>query len=103
MLVTAYDPACKKCCGKWAKGKRTALGDHAFVLDGVAAAFCKLPPRTKLDIPGIGLKEVDDTGGAMRRSAVEGIHHIDVRMKTHAQARAWGARWLPVRVLTLGR
>ncbi len=96
--VTAYC-ICEICCEGWSKYARTATGDDAKVYDGVAADPKLLPYRTKLDIPGIGVREVDDTGGGMRKSAREGVTHIDVRMASHNQARQWGIRWLTVRVL----
>lgn len=104
MKVTAYC-LCKICCGKWAfrqaQGKTwpTSIGDDARVYDGVAADPNLLPYRTCLKIPGIGIKEVDDTGGGMRQSAKQGIYHIDVRMSSHEAARKWGVRWLDVAVL----
>lgn len=98
MKVTAYC-VCSVCCGKWAKYAKTSIGDDAKIYDGVAADPKLLPYRTKLEIPGIGIREVDDTGGAMRQSARKGITHIDVRMPTHQQALEWGVRWLEVRLL----
>jgi 3D (Asp-Asp-Asp) domain-containing protein len=99
MMVTAYC-TCKKCCGKWSKRKRTALGDNALVMDGVAADFTIIPRRAELTIPGVGVKEVDDTGGRMREDGRKGITHIDVRMKSHRIARRFGVKWLDVEVVT---
>lgn len=98
MKVTAYC-LCGECCGKWSGGNKTSVGDKATIYDGVAADPKMLPYRTKLNIPGIGIKEVDDTGGGMRQSAKQGIYHIDVRMSSHSEARKWGVRWLEVEVL----
>ena len=100
MKVTAYC-LCKVCCGKWAaqKIRRTSTGDDAKIYDGVAADPKLLLYRIRLNIPGIGVKEVDDTGGGMRQSAKQGIYHIDVRMPSHQEARKWGVRWLDVEVL----
>lgn len=98
MKVTAYC-LCSECCGKWSGGNKTSTGDKATVYDGVAADPKLLPYRTQLNIPGIGIKEVDDTGGGMRQSAKQGIYHIDVRMPSHSEARKWGVRWLEVEVL----
>lgn len=108
MKVTAYC-LCERCCGKWAlrqaqgksasKERRTSIGDNAKIYDGVAADPKLLPYRTHLKIPGIGIKEVDDTGGGMRQSAKQSIYHIDVRMPSHQQAREWGVQWLDVEVL----
>ena len=96
MKVTAYCP-CSKCCGKDADGK-TSIGRNAKKTLGVAAAPKLLPYGTKLDIPGIGTRTVDDTGGAMRQSAKKGIWHIDVRMHSHTKARTFGVKWLDVKV-----
>lgn len=100
MKVTAYC-LCKICCGKWADlpNRITSTGDDARIYDGVAADPKLFPYRTRLEIPGIGVKEVDDTGGGMRQSAKQGIYHIDVRMPSHSAARQWGVRWLNVKVL----
>jgi len=100
MKVTAYC-LCEKCCGKWAhqKVRVTSIGDNAKIYDGVAADPKLLPYRTRLKIPEIGIKEVDDTGGGMRQSAKFGIYHLDVRMNSHEKARKWGVRWLDVEVL----
>jgi len=97
MKVTAYCP-CKKCCGKYADGK-TSTNRNAWTTLGVAADPKLLPYGTKLKIPGVGIREVDDTGGAMRRSAEKGIYHIDVRFHDHEEAKKFGVKWLDVTVL----
>jgi len=97
MKVTAYCP-CEKCCGKYSDGL-TAIGRNAKTTLGVAADPKLLPYGTKLEIPGIGVRKVDDTGGAMRQSAKKGIYHIDVRFHNHEQALNFGVRWLNVKVL----
>ncbi len=97
MLVTAYCP-CTKCCGPQACGK-TSLGDDAFVEDGVAANPKLLKYRTKLQIPGVGVREVDDTGGSMRKDGRRGVYHIDVRFRDHQKALQFGRKWLDVEVL----
>jgi 3D (Asp-Asp-Asp) domain-containing protein len=94
MKVTGYCP-CAICCGMYADGK-TSRNDDAYVCDGVAADPNLIPYRTKLFIPNVGIREVDDTGSAMQKSAREGIYHIDLRFKTHSEARAWGVRELPI-------
>ena len=101
MKVTAYC-LCEKCCGVWSQQKvqRTSTGKVANVFDGVAADPKLLPYRTQLDIPGVGIKEVDDTGGAMRQDAKLGIYHIDVRMASHQEALRFGVKWLAVLVLS---
>ncbi len=100
MKVTAYC-LCGICCEKWASlpDRVTSTGDNARIYDGVAADPKRLPYRTKLDIPGVGIREVDDTGGGMRKSAREGVTHIDVRMASHSEARRWGVKTLNVSIL----
>ncbi len=93
--VTAYDPS-YRCCGRFADGK-TATMKNAWVLDGVAVDPRAIPYGTKAWIPGIGLREADDTGVAMKRSwSREGVYHIDVRLKYFYQARNWGVKILEV-------
>jgi 3D (Asp-Asp-Asp) domain-containing protein len=108
VFATGYCP-CEICTEKpvgHPKHGRTALGDNAYVADGVAAAFeilPDLPRRARVIIPGYGVREVDDTGGDMRKNARKGIYHIDVRFSTHSQARAafggQGRRWVLVQIL----
>lgn len=95
--VTGYCP-CKKCCGKWADGK-TSTGKDAWRTVGVAADPKLLPYGTRLVIPGIGIRKVDDTGGAMRQSAKKGIYHIDVRFHSHEAAKRFGVKWLNLKIL----
>lgn len=99
MLVTAYDAGCEICCGRWAGPRKTSIGDDATLCDGVAADPKLLPYRTRLAIPGVGIREVDDTGGAMRQDGRRGVYHIDVRMATHAEALRWGVKRLNVAVV----
>ena len=77
MLVTAYCP-CGKCCGKYADGK-TSIGRNARKILGVAADPNVLAYGTKLKIPGVGTREVDDTGGAMRQSTKKGTAEPSTR------------------------
>lgn len=98
MTVTAYD-GCERCCGAWSAGGITSTGKKASICDGVAADPRLLPYGTRLEIPGIGIRVVDDTGGAMRKDGKKGVYHIDVRMKTHQEALNWGRKNLAVRIL----
>lgn len=98
MVTTAYC-TCELCCEKWSGGGKTSIGKDASICNGVAAAPKLLPYHTRLDIPGIGIREVDDTGGAMRKDARKGIYHIDIRMKSHKEALAWGRKVLLVTIL----
>ena len=100
MKVTAYCPFDRQCVGRWTRYGRTATGRNARkTFDGVATDFGLLPPGTRIFIPGIGEKVVDDTGGAMRHSAEKGIYHIDLRMNSHKKAKEFGIRWKMVRIL----
>lgn len=95
MKVTAYD-ADRRCTDGWSKQKRTSTGKDAKILDGVAADPKLLPYGTKLVVPGFGEKIVDDTGGAMRQSAKNGVYHIDIRLGSHKEAERFGIRWMTV-------
>lgn len=87
--VTAYCP-CSQCCGKYASGY-TSSGTKATAGRTVAASS-QFAFGTKLLING---KEyiVEDRGGAIKGNK------IDVYMNTHADALAWGVKYLPVQVV----
>ena len=86
--VTAYC-SCSKCCGKSASGY-TASGTKATAGRTVAAPS-NFAFGTKLIING---KEyvVEDRGGAIKGNK------IDMYVSSHAQALAWGVKYLPVQV-----
>lgn len=98
MKVMAYCP-CKKCCGQSARGLTSTGKDATKPPFGAAADPKILPYGTKIEIPGVGIREVDDTGGAMRKNAKKGIYHIDVRFATHQEALEFGVQWLEVKIL----
>ena len=85
--ITAYCP-CAKCCGK-ATG-RTAMGTKATAGRTVAAS-AKFSFGTKLNING-HTYTVEDRGGAINGNK------IDIFVNSHAEALAWGVRYLPVSV-----
>lgn len=90
VIVTAYC-ACSICCGASADGK-TATGRSA-ALKGVAVDPKLIPLGSRLDIPGYGNWQLaDDVGGAIKGK------HIDIRFKTHKEAKKWGTRKLKIRV-----
>jgi len=91
--TTGYCP-CDKCCGPHADGRTAINRDVTRYPYGIAADRHMVPYKTWLFVPGYGHVMVDDTGVAMRRSAKKGIVHLDLRFKTHKQARQWGVRWL---------
>lgn len=86
--ITAYCP-CSKCCGK-ATG-RTASGTTATAGRTVAASS-KFAFGTKLNIGG-HVYTVEDRGGAVNGNK------IDIFVNSHAEALAWGVRYLNVSVV----
>lgn len=112
-IVTAYSPHAKS-CGKWSKLGKTSTGVYVRSDDpddvyGIAADPKMVPYGTKIYVPGYFEKlqnnktliptemtGVDDTGGAMRKSARKGILHIDVRFRTQTEAERWGVREMEV-------
>lgn len=107
ILVTGYCN-CGKCCGwnrSWfsgapvynygkLKGKPKKLGITASGTKAqhgtIAADPSQFPFGTHLVVPGYGVGTVEDIGGAIKG------RHIDVWFPSHAEAKAWGARWLKV-------
>lgn len=86
--VTAYC-ACAKCCGK--TNGITAMGTRAAAGRTVAASS-QFAFGTKLNING-HIYTVEDRGGAIKGNK------IDVYMNTHAEALAWGVKYLTVNVV----
>ena len=86
--ITAYCP-CAKCCGK--QTGITASGTRATAGRTVAASS-QYAFGTKLLING-QVYTVEDRGGAIKGNK------IDVYMDSHAQALAWGVKYLPVQVV----
>ncbi|MDR1520575.1 MAG: 3D domain-containing protein [Planctomycetota bacterium] len=95
-MVTAYCP-CARCCGSLSPGI-TSIGKNAW-LPGVAADPLYLNYGTRIFVPGYGLAEIDDTGGAMRRHwRRDGLLHVDLRMTYHHEAKQWGKQYLRVKI-----
>ena len=86
--ITAYCP-CSKCCGK--TSGMTASGTKATAGRTVAASS-KFAFGTKLNIGG-HIYTVEDRGGAVNGNK------IDIFVNTHAEALAWGVRYLTVSVV----
>ena len=86
--ITAYCP-CSKCCGK--TNGRTASGTQATAGRTVAASS-KFAFGTKLNIGG-HIYTVEDRGGAINGNK------IDIFVNSHAEALAWGVRYLNVSVV----
>lgn len=93
--TTGYCP-CVLCCGVFSDGKTSINRDVTKFPYGIAVEPKLVPYRTVVDVPGYGTAMVDDTGGAMRQSAKQGIVHFDLRFITHSEARRWGVRHLYV-------
>lgn len=86
--VTAYCP-CAKCCGK--TNGITASGTKAT--EGrTIATDSNFAFGTKLSINGVTYV-VEDRGGAIKGNK------IDLYFDTHAEALAWGVKYLPVQVV----
>lgn len=85
--ITAYC-SCAKCCGK--TNGRTAMGTKATAGRTVAAS-AQFAFGTKLNING-HVYTVEDRGGAIKGNK------IDIYVNSHAEALAWGVRYLPVSV-----
>ena len=85
--ITAYC-SCAKCCGK--TNGITAMGTRAAAGRTVAAS-AKFAFGTKLNING-HIYTVEDRGGAINGNK------IDIYVNSHAEALAWGVRYLPVSV-----
>lgn len=96
-IVTAYAPADNKSgiCAD-SDPSVTSTGKSPGP-DYCAADPARLPYGTKLDIPGYGEVEVQDTGGALR-SDKDNIR-IDVWMPTYEDAMEWGRQELEVVIL----
>jgi 3D (Asp-Asp-Asp) domain-containing protein len=95
--VTGYTPG-EESCGIYADGV-TSIGKNAWSLWGVAADPTALPYGTLIYIPGVGYREVDDTGSAMRDAwRKDKKFHIDLRFDNVKEARQWGVRQLKVHV-----
>jgi len=85
--VSAYCPK-KCCCGKFADGKTATMKD-AYTR-GVAVDTRIIPFGTKLYIPDYGYATADDVGGSIKKNK------LDVRFKTHREARCFGRKHLKV-------
>ena len=86
--ITAYC-SCYKCCGK--TNGITAMGTRATAGKTVAASS-QFGFGTKLNING-HVYTVEDRGGAITGNK------IDIYVNSHAEALAWGVRYLPVSVV----
>lgn len=82
--LTAYC-SCKKCCGKWSLYGKTASG--TVPKQGrTCAAPRSIPFGTKLSIPGVGVRIVED------RLAKKYDSRIDIYFSSHSAALNFGKR-----------
>lgn len=93
-VLTWYCP-CKRCCGPRAAGI-TASGEPAEAGITVASDWNVYPPGSVLDIDGVGIRVVQDTGRLIRGA------RLDVFVGSHREARRKGIRRTRVRVLWKG-
>jgi len=95
MRVTAYSPDARS-CGKWADGNTASMKSvwtNAMRL--VAADPDVLPIGSMVSVPGYADGEIVpvlDVGGAIKGA------RLDVLYPSHAQAKQWGVRTIPVTV-----
>lgn len=97
--ITAYSPDYES-TGKTPDHplyKMTATGSTAEEGRTVAADFDFLPPGSVIEIEGIGVRIVEDTGGGLS------YNHIDLYFETHEQAVEFGVKRREIKVLRLGR
>ncbi len=91
--VTAYAPHDNKsgiCADENPKVTSTGIEPRVGI---VAVDPTKIPYGTKLNIPGYGMAEAQDTGGALRQ--YDGIA-LDVVMESYEEAIEWGVQYLEV-------
>ena len=88
--VSAYCP-CEKCCGQYADGI-TANGYKIKKGDKFVAAPKNIPFGTMIDVPGYGLVQVKDRGGAIKDN------RLDLYFDTHQEALNWGRKHITVKV-----
>ncbi len=87
LYITAYDANCKR-CGTGHYTRYRTLASRG----GVAADPRYYPPGTKFKINGRWYT-MDDTGGF-----IKGPRHIDLRLRTHAEAQCWGRHRITIEV-----
>jgi 3D (Asp-Asp-Asp) domain-containing protein len=89
--TTAYEGSFRS-CGYWSRYHLTASGKRVRV--GYIAADTRiLPFHTKVYIEGIGVRVVEDRGGAIKG------RKLDIYMNTVHQCLKWGRRKVKVYIL----
>jgi len=97
VVATAYCP-CEECCGEHADG-RTATGRDAYKA-GVAVDPKHFPLGTRFDIPGYERGPNGNGSWVLADDTGEDINgmKIDVRFRTHREAKKWGKKRIKIRV-----
>ena len=97
MKVTAYAPHDNK-SGICAENSEHPITSRGFEpgFEYAAADPSRLPYGTKLFVPNYGTVEIQDTGGALRKSK---ILAIDIYFPTYEEAIMWGVQYLEVEIL----
>lgn len=92
--ATAYCP-CKICNGRWSNGTTTQTSAGTPAIEGVtiAADWSVLPNGTVVEIEGVGIRTVNDKGGAIKGK------RIDVYFDNHSKALEFGRRKIKLRIL----
>jgi 3D (Asp-Asp-Asp) domain-containing protein len=91
--ITAYSPLDDR-NGINADATPTVTSRGLYPKRGIAAADPrKLAYGTRLYVPGYGMVEIQDTGGAMR--SYDGVQ-IDIVMDSYEEAKQWGVKYLDV-------
>ena len=90
VVATAYCLGPCRVCGT--RG-RTALGSRGGRGAAVGRRRRVVPLGSRLRVPGYGSARVDDVGGGVRGD------QIDLRFRSHAQAKRWGKRRLRIQVI----
>ena len=99
VVATGYCP-CSTCCGQHADGL-TASGRDARTA-GIAVDSSVIPLGSRVDIPGYARGPnsngswipADDTGNPAHITG----NRIDIRFRSHVEARQWGKRKIRIRV-----
>lgn len=98
--LTAYSPLDNR-DGQQAQGNPTRTSIGRRVGRNIAAADPKkLPYGTKLEVPGYGIVEIGDTGGALRND--DKNIRIDLYHDTYNQAMKFGVKDQEVKILEWG-
>ncbi|MDR7856032.1 MAG: 3D domain-containing protein [Tissierella sp.] len=98
--LTAYSPLDNR-DGQQAEGNPTRTSIGRRVGRNIAAADPKkLPYGTKLEVPGYGIVEIGDTGGALRND--DNNIRIDLFHNTYPEAMNFGVKNQEIKILEWG-